>query len=651
MSNQIFVSGSLVKTTAANLLGSGTEADVYKIAGGLALKVFKTPQHPDYQGFPKDQEAARDRIKVHERKLSDFPKNLPPRVVAPIAVATDSSGAVAGYTMKMIPSPTVLMKLSQPSFRKTGYSDSSVVQVFKDLQKTVDGIHRASVVIGDFNDLNILVSKDEAYVLDADSFQFGPYYCSMFTQEFVDPTIIRPTTVQERQGSNLGAVTLANPHNPLSDWYAFNVLLFQSFMLIGPYGGVYIPKSSADRLKQPERPLKRITVFNEARVRYPKKARSWKILPDDWIDYFKAVFEKDKRECFPYVLLENMHWVICSKCGTAHSRTFCPECAAPVVRPVVHRKTGLIVTQVFSTSGIIRFAVMQGNRLHFVYQDQDQVLHKSASVSGQINKVAQVVNHTSTPLKVVPETRFRIQGESTLVGVGNRLVIVTPNESPKLTMVDSYLTSPMFDANRMRKYWIENGQLMRDGQFGPEMVGTVLPNQTNFWVGNNFGFGFYKVGGILTGFLFDAERLGINDYSLQGKLPQTRGQIIDATCVFTSTRCWFFTSSLEGTQKVNRVAVIRRDGGTVEVEATAEALEGDGSWLGWIHGKCATGNILLAPTDEGVVRLQIVGGQIVQKEIFDGTDQYVQEGSYLRLAPDDSLFVMNYQTIIHLAIN
>ena len=50
-----------------------------------------------------------------------------------------------------------------------------VVKIFKDLRRTVEQIHRANVVIGDFKDLNVLVENAEAYIIDSDSFNSGRF--------------------------------------------------------------------------------------------------------------------------------------------------------------------------------------------------------------------------------------------------------------------------------------------------------------------------------------------------------------------------------------------------------------------------------------------------------------------------------------------
>src|SRR6202043_1719255 len=113
---------------------------------------------------------------VHQRKLREFPGGLGPSVVAPVELATDRSGKrLCGYTMDLIAGAEVLLRYGDPSFRRSGLSGPTAVAALADLHGTVSHLHARGVTIGDFNDLNVLVRDRRAFLIDADSFQFGPY--------------------------------------------------------------------------------------------------------------------------------------------------------------------------------------------------------------------------------------------------------------------------------------------------------------------------------------------------------------------------------------------------------------------------------------------------------------------------------------------
>jgi len=620
----VYVASKRLSLDPSKVIGKGGEADIYDIGGGKALKLFKTPSHPDFTGEPREQEAARERIKIHQTKLLSFPKNLPSRVIAPEELATDAAGKqIKGFTMRFVRHAELIMRYGDRKFREAGVGNDVVLRLFRDLYQTVCGIHAANVVIGDFNDLNIpVINGTEAYIIDADSFQFGGYLCKVFTARFVDPLLCDPHATSPM---------LSKPHNPNSDWYAYAVMLMQSFLYVDPYGGVYKPKNLANRIPHGERPLRRITVFHPE-VTYPKPAVPFRVLSDDLLDFFHRTFEKDERGEFPLRILEEMRWTKCTACGTEHARATCPTCkfAAPAaVKEVTIVRGTVTATRIFQTkAGLIVYACLQDGKLRWLYHENEMFLRDKERIlisSGSLN----------------PRMRFRISGDSTVIALENRGIVFTPGEPDAPFVVDTYGTLPLIEANERHQYWSANGQLLRDGQFGgSEYIGDVLAGQTLFWAGPQFGFGFYRAGNLNVAFVFDAERRGIKDTV---KIPSMRGQLIDSTCAFSSQYCWFFASLREAGQTLNRCAVIDQAGNVV---ATAQAEDGDGSWLGTIRGKCAARNFLLSATDEGVVRLELQQGSIVQTRIFPDTEPFVDSASNLFIGSEGLYVVKSHQ--IHL---
>ncbi len=286
----VYLQGKRIPLDPARSLGQGGEAEVFRLGTGRALKIFKPPDHPDYQGLPEEQRAAEERIRQHQRKLREFPAGLPRRVVAPEELATDRSGRlVVGYAMELVHPAEPLVRWAEPAFRRAGVPNGAVVALFRDMHATVSRLHAAGVVIGDFNDLNVLVGAGQARFIDADSFQFGAYRCGVFTERFVDPLLC---------DGSASSLRLVRPCGPGSDWYAFAALLMQSLLFVGPYGGIYRPVRSSRRVLHGVRPLRRITVFHPE-VHYPRPATSWRVLPDDLLHHLHGVFERDQRGPLP----------------------------------------------------------------------------------------------------------------------------------------------------------------------------------------------------------------------------------------------------------------------------------------------------------------------------------------------------------------
>lgn len=625
---KVYLDSQEISLSPTMLIGSGGEADIFRIPGGRAAKIFKPPTHQDYEGFPLDQKAAADRIALHQKKLPDFPKNVPDRVSSPQGLLTDKKGKIVGYVMRFLDNVISLMETSDRS-----YPNNLVRDNFIDAHHTVCQLH-PQIILGDFNYLNELVRGVEVYFIDADSYQYGPYLCYTFTDRFVDPLLVRPKSGQEKKEmAGAGSLMLNRPHNENSDWYAFATMLFECLLFVHPYGGVYRPKDPSKRVLHDARPLSRITVFN-SEVIYPKKGVHYNRLPDEMLQYFHQLFEKDQRGVFPLRLLEKMEWTKCAACGTEHARAICPECshiAPAAVKEVTVIRGQVKSTRIFKTTGTILFAAWQHGKLNYLYHENGKFKREDESVVivGELD----------------PKVRYRVQSEATLMGKTNQLVTLKPNTSLSSIIVDAYNgTLPMFDVNDKGKYWVTNGQLRRDGQFADVSIGDVLEGQTLFWMGQTFGFGFYRAGNIKVAFTFDAASTGLND---SVKLPRMRGQLVDSTCVFSKDRCWFMYTSSVGGKMTNTCVVIKPNG---EVEATAEAEKDDGeSWLGTIRGKCAMGNFLFAPTDDGIVRVEPNNGGITVTREFPDTEPFVNAGSNLFPA-DGGLYIVDRNQIQQLTI-
>lgn len=598
----VHVNGKQVVLNPARAVGKGGEADIYDIGGGLALKLFKTPDHADFQGLPLEQQAARERIAQHQKKLPAFPRTLPGRVVIPRELALDgASGAIAGYTMQYLKNCRSLRHLASPGALRTLPDRGEVVEVLKDLHHTVKALHRSGVIIGDFNDLNVLVDGARAWLIDADSFQFGGFLCTVFTTRFVDPALCVPAN---------GGFMLAAPYTEHSDWYAYAVMVMSSLLFVDPYGGVYAPGDPSLRMPHEARPLKRITVFHPD-VRYPRSALPCDVLPDELLHWLHLVFTLDTRGEFPLPLLERLDWRECPACGLAYARSSCPRCAhtpQDARRQVAVVHGDIIATTVFSTRGVILSAAVIDGALRWVCSEGSSLRRED----GQALSAAHA-----------PETEYAILGAATVAAREGALHLHTPGAPDTRIAVDTYEGAPAFACNGADLFWLAQGALMRRGPLAPEHVGDALEGRTWFRVGPRFGFGFFRAGQICRAFVFDARRRGIND---SVHLPALRNPIVDADCFFTDERCWLLLATQEQGRTVHRCIVVRRDGA---VEASAEGAAGDGTWLGTLHGKCAAGNFLLCPTDDGLVRVEAAGNALVKAREFPDTRSLIDETTRL----------------------
>lgn len=627
MIREVYVGGNRILLSSLTTVGKGGEAEVFKRPPAHALKVFKTPDHEDYEGNPTEQKGAQRRIDEQQRKLRKFPKNLPPNVISPTALATDRNGtSIVGYEMRFVEGAEWLRSYADPTLHHSGLSNRNITQTFLALHRTVALLHKAQVNVADFNDLNVLVLKNEPLLIDSDSFQFGGFLTTTFTGAFVDPILCNEVN---------GRPNLAKPHNDNSDWYAFAAILLNSFLCCGgPYGGVYLPKGGSKKTPHDLRSLHRVSIFHPD-VKYPRPALPVATLADELLHFFHMVFTKDQRGEFPFGLIEKLDWKKCNQCGLEYARRSCPVCAPSqmgqsTTTTVVKGK--VTATEIFKQrSATIIFASMQSGSIRYVFHDGKQYRRENGMVVFESG--------------LDPELRFRICDTTTLIMKGRQLFAFENGVQQLHTTVDTNKNQPACDANSKHYYWISNGLLVRSKSGGQENIGTVLTGKTPFWVGERFGFGFYQAGAMTIGFTFDAENRGIND-SIQ--LPRIRSEVIESIAYFSGDLCWFLWSTNEQGKNYNHCALIERNGSVKAVE-TAEEGDVSKTWLGSIRGKCAINDKLLAATDEGLVSVGVTTGHLEVKTRFEDTEPFVDAGSSI-FPGQDGLYVVGPRSINRLKL-
>lgn len=544
MNRTVWIDGARVGLAPSALLGQGGEAEVYDLGDGRVLKWWKPADHPDYDGLPDAQAAARARLAERPAKLAALPGALPAAVVAPcgLALAGKRSRDAVGYLMPKIAGEP-LHAYGEPRWRRDHpIPGDDAVAALLALHDAIAALHRAGIVIGDCNDLNVLVEGRRVHLIDVDSYQLPGFPCPMFSERFVDPRLCDAQLAPVR------------PHDEASDWYAFAAMAFRTLLGVGPWGGVHQPADPARRCPPGARALRRLSVY-AADVVYPRAARPLAILPDELADTFRAIFERDQRGAFPRVLLERLRLRPCSSCGDEHGRVRCPACQTQAHLPpaVVH--------------GALRWQAID-------------------------------------PAEAAPGARE----------VGAR----RPGDA----------------------VWLEGGALwragappgdglaragLRAGALGPERIGGVLPHQTRAWASARLGVGFYRAGGYAVGFVFRPDRGPLDD---RVALPRLRGRLVAAHATLGDDRAWLWLTMADAPSgRLVTTCVVIGEGAAV----LAAAELADAPWLAGIAGACAAGPHLFVPTDDGVARVELVQGAIVQTRTFAETAPLVGAGDRLAL--------------------
>ena len=311
MNRVAWIDGAKRQLVPAQLVGQGGEAEIFDLGDGRVVKWWKPPAHPDFDGLPDAQAAAARRIAEAPAKLRALPGNLPAAVVVPsgLALAGKNSRDLVGYVMPKV-AGEALHAYGEPRWRRDHpIAGDDVVAILLALHDAIAGLHRAGVVIGDCNDLNVLVDGRRVHLIDVDSYQLPAFPCTMFSERFVDP----------RGGA----------HDRDSDWFAFAAMVVRTLLGVGPWGGVHASSLPTQRA------ARRLSVLG-ADITYPRSARPIATLPDELVGVLRAIFERDVRGMFPRGELERLRLRACSACGELHARATCPTCHFAVAPVVVH---------------------------------------------------------------------------------------------------------------------------------------------------------------------------------------------------------------------------------------------------------------------------------------------------------------------------
>lgn len=602
----VYIDGKRVDLKAKDQLGVGGEAQVF-LMNGKAVKIFH-PLDPKLSAAQKKQHQLFRRIK--EKKLKQFPSGLPNNVIVPRNLALDRNGKLLGYEMNLVDGAEPLIMLSNKKFRRA-FSNEDTVTVLRNTRHTLQGIHRAGVVVGDFNDLNVLFKGLQSYFIDADSMQFAGLPCVVATERFLDPSLFG----QDFAGSPVFTTA--------SDNYALAVMIFQSLLYVHPYGGIH--KGYKTLLRRAE---SNISVFDKD-VKYPKAAMPFGILPDDLLSYFQSVFDRGERTLVPEMLLGNLRFTTCSGCGAVHARAVCPICsiASAAIKEAITYHGSCKASRILKTLGYIVDATVQQGRLLYLLVEGESVKRENGEL---------VLKEKPTQ-----DMRFSFMGNSTVIGKGDQVVVVKNEKVHVKSNTQKLGNLPMFDSN-IADYFTLSGDYLAGND--ENLIGQILSGQTWFKVGPTFGLGFYRVGKTFVYFVFDVEKGGLDDAV---ELPQLAGKIIDAECIFNNDYALLTFSRVDQGKTYNSMYLVKRDG-TVVSQFECEA--DNSRVLSNIRGKVLGGKNVLTATDDGLLLMVPENGQMVESKLFADTEPFVDENCELLMAKD-GVYVVSEKEITHLRLS
>ena len=455
---QVIINNRRVNLGERDVLGSGGEAVVFGHKN-LAVKIYHNPGP------------------ARSAKLLDLlrlPAALPPAVIMPQQPVYDLAGQnVIGFTMDSVPERFLsVTSLRNKAFRAThGFNNRQVAELFLAIHTTLQQIHAAGLVIGDFNELNLLFVADKPVFIDVDSYQYGPYACPVATEAFLDPQLY---------GLDLAASPVFRPEH---DWYSYAVLLFRSLLLAHPFGGTH-PKVK----KLVERAESGLYILG-SEVTYPIIAYSPWLLSDELSEVFKAIFAGKERSIFPAQKLADFaqSLVECVSCRNwfPAKRRLCPLCqpTANFSFSLPTQVAGLEAGEWLTAGGQIVACQVFGEKIYLLAREADTaVLYIIRS-----NRLFE----RSELFRWLPGATYSFMADCLVVNPfgSTELLLLEMGESGQIkplfkTSTGRFEGQAVFATTARYLYRLAGGMLMqgelKNGQMVERPLSAVLEDQTRF---------------------------------------------------------------------------------------------------------------------------------------------------------------------------
>ncbi|MFQ5400455.1 MAG: hypothetical protein ACE5E7_12765 [Anaerolineae bacterium] len=518
----IYLNQKRIKLDPTQLIQSGGEGMVFAF-GNTAVKLYHQPQ-PHHEA------------RLQHLLDTGLARQLPPNVLAPCALIRNGRRQVIGFQMPLLPrSALPFKKLANPLFWKQAHVPAArVVALLIEIHRTLTRLHQLGIVTGDLNDHNLFFdpaqslgptagAKPATFWIDADSYQFGRFPCPVAMQAFLDPALYGVADFNAR------------PYfTPLTDWYAYAVLLVKSLLQAHPYSGAH---SKHKALKT--RAAAGISLMNPA-VIYPSLARPLECLSDALLHHLHLIFENGKRLPFPLRLLNDYqaNLITCSRCSLAYDRQrpHCPGCQRP--KPLLHPSPSSDQQKrprlLLETDGLIeKVSIRPDGRIWAVARCGDQYRLLRAGIGGKLDE---------TPLfNGRPGYRFVLFDHHLAVNPpgGTQLLILDiggarPRQVAML-QTGTFRDTAVFAATprhlfRIAGSWVMRGSI-RDGLYVEAPIATAHLAQTRFFASPHEDVlaGYHRIFAEHRFFVLDAR--GAN-YDVPIPAPASGESIIDTAVVF-----------------------------------------------------------------------------------------------------------------------
>lgn len=242
----------------------GGQGTVY-VKGGKAYKVYHDPNNM-----------------IPEAKIIELKGITSATILAPTDILYDPKKQIPiGFAMKYVDNTEYLTKMFSRNFKDTNGIDAKmIIKLVTEMQHALEDIHKAGVLVGDYNEMNFLVDASTysiPYHIDVDSYQTKSFPCTAIMD-----------TVRDRR-------LPFGKFDELSDWFSWAVVTFQMYTGTHPYMGRH-PNFKTTELDQ--RMIQRVSVFDKD-VKLPKACHDFSAIPQNQLEWYKKVFNDGYRSAPP----------------------------------------------------------------------------------------------------------------------------------------------------------------------------------------------------------------------------------------------------------------------------------------------------------------------------------------------------------------
>lgn len=576
--DQVLYRRQLITLDPNKVIGSGGEANIIK-HGKIAFKIYHEPS------------------KYREQKLLDFLNanfKWPENVMGPLDIVKSQNGKqIIGFIMNIADKCKDAMNLSNTKFRQTQQvNTNNIITFFTDAKLTLDIIHKLNVVVGDFNDLNLLFNSSfKSIFIDVDSFQFDKYPCIVGTDSFIDPDLYGVDLTKKPSFSRQ------------TDWYSFAVMLFKSLFFVHPYGGTNKTYKTLYTRAQ-----NNVWVFDK-NVTYPIMGLHPETIDDETLHYFAKIFCKKQRIDLPIASLQNLEnsFIECTSCHTFYhkSRIKCPQCQKTTIQPTVDLSAILTTKQVgkeacemsilFSTKGTILFSkVIDDTVIVISYDNNDTILTIITTNSTKTHILWHGFQKHFVYDYFLPS--YLVVGKNEEIIIFN--VILGQLALETKTFAGCYNDEIMFTCDDTGVYRLTSNMIMRgefdNNNYVEREITPAIENQT--WIRisqKGLGLGFYRIFSQYKFFVFTRDG---NRYEVQ--LSNLPGQLIDIDVKFSISTILLLRKTLHNGRTFSHWHIIDNEGKVLETKSE-ESINSD--LLKTIYGKAFAGSNIIHATDAGIV--------------------------------------------------